>query len=160
MESDTYAGVVRSSGLGMGWSRLAQSVAEAVPRDTIDRIWLFAPVRRDEREWGTAVVSRRTDEGRSRIYTASYLMVVRGRERGRGKVTIEEVGESPPEVVHEVIAGVQERAGEPSPPVEIPPAQWFPADDPEAERSDPPVAAESSAGEPSTIHPSNEATQP
>jgi hypothetical protein len=160
MEPDTYARVVRNSGLGMGWTRVAQSVAEEVPHDTIDRIWLFAPVRREEREWGTAVISCLTEDGRSRIYTASYLMVVRGRERGRGKITIEEVGESPPEIVHEVIAGVQERAGEPSPPTEIAPEQWFPSDGPVPDPTDDPVAAELPVGEPSTIHIPNEATQP
>lgn len=160
MEPDTYARVVRTTGQGIGWTRVAQSLANAVPREAIDRIWLFAPVRREEREWGTAVVSRRTEEGRSRIYTASYLMIVRGRERGRGKVTIEEVGESPPDVVHEVIAGVQERAGEPSPPTEIPPEQWFPRDEPTAAPTSSADAAERPPGEPSTIHPPNEATQP
>lgn len=161
MEPDTYARVVRSSGQGMGWMRVAASVAEAVPREAIDRIWLFAPVRREEREWGTAVVSRRTEDGRSRIYTASYLMIVRGRERGRGKVTIEEVGESPPEVVHEVIAGVQERAGEPSPPTEIPPGEWFPHEEAaEADAASDPAVREPPPGEPSVVYHPNEATQP
>jgi hypothetical protein len=125
MNPETYARITRDNGTGLGWMKVAQAVAEAVPTGRIDRIWLFTPVRREEREWGTAVLSCRTDEERCRIFTASYLMVVRGRERGRGKVTIEEVGESPPEVVHEVIAGVQERAGEAVPPAEIAPAQWF-----------------------------------
>ncbi|UCF39661.1 MAG: hypothetical protein JSW43_07890 [Gemmatimonadota bacterium] len=159
MEPDTYARVVRSSGQGMGWMRVAASIADAVPREAIDRIWLFAPVRREDREWGTAVVSRRTEDGRSRIYTASYLMIVRGRERGRGKVTIEEVGESPPEVVHEVIAGVQERAGEPSPPTEIPPEAWFPRDEAEVEAAPGPAVHELSTGEPSLVYHPNEATQ-
>jgi hypothetical protein len=96
-----------------------------MPANAIDRVWLFAPIRREEREWGTAVVARRTDDDRRRLYTASYLLVVRGRERGQGRVTVEEVGESPPAVVHEVIAGVQERTGDAHPPVEVPPDRWF-----------------------------------
>ncbi|MFQ6045915.1 MAG: hypothetical protein ACE5PT_06095 [Gemmatimonadales bacterium] len=111
---------------GFGWTRTAERIAESVAPDTIDRIWLFAPVRRDDREWGTAVVSCRLPDGRRRIHTASYLLVVRGRERGRGKVTVEEVGESPETVVDEVIVGVQQRAGEPDPPVEIAPELWYP----------------------------------
>ncbi len=161
MNPDTYARLVRENGTGLGWTKVAQAVAESVPTASIDRIWLFAPVRREEREWGTAVLSCRTDEERCRIYTASYLMVVRGRERGRGKVTIEEVGESPPEVVHEVIAGVQERAGEATPPAEIAPMQWF-AEQDAAAAVVPDVgspAGVSSAGAPSMSDTPHEATE-
>ena len=160
MNPDTYAGVVRDAGLSLGWSRVAESVAAAIPHEAIDRIWLFSPVRREDREWGTAVISRQTDDGRSRIYTASYLMVVRGRERGRGRVTIDEVGESPPAVVNEVIAGVQERAGEPLPPTEIAPSQWFP-DDATLEQSadDGALADEPAAGSPGKHHPPSEVTR-
>ncbi len=126
MRPDTYAGVATQPGLGLGWTRVAQAVGEHVSSEAIDRIWLFAPVRRDEREWGTAVVACRTEEDRRRIYTASYLMVIRGRDRGQGKVSVEEIGDSPVEIVHEVIAGVLERSGETELPVEIAPALWFP----------------------------------
>ncbi len=118
-------GAPREPGLELGWLRTAQSLAEVVGPEEIDGIWLFPPVRREEREWGTAVVSRLSGEGRRRIYTASYMLVVRGRERGQGKVVVEEVGESPIAVVHEVLRGVQERAGEAEPPVEIPPKLWY-----------------------------------
>ena len=148
MHPDTYARIARGNGIGLGWSRVAQSVAEQIPRDLIDRIWLFSPVRREEREWGTAVVSCRMDDGRSRIFTASYLMVVRGRERGQGRVTIEEVGESPPDVVHDVLAGVQERAGEPEPPTEIAPEEWF---HPVDETDNPSEALHDSAASPSDV---------
>jgi hypothetical protein len=104
-------------------------VAEQLPREEIESIWLFPPVRREEREWGVAVVSRRADAGRRRIYTASYMLVVKGRERGQGKVAVEEVGEGPESVVSEVIRGVQDRAGETEPPVEISADLWFPPDD-------------------------------
>jgi hypothetical protein len=91
----------------------------------IEVIWLFPPVRREEREWGVAVVACRTDEVRRRIFTASYMIVVRGREKGHGKVAVEEVGESPAAVLEDVIRGVRERAGETEPPVEIAPELWF-----------------------------------
>jgi hypothetical protein len=116
-------------GMGLGWARAAQSLAEVVPASEIERIWLFPPVRREEREWGVAVVSRLSDGERRRIYTASYMLIVRGRERGQGKVAIEEVGESPPSVMHDVIQGVQERAGEAEPPVEIAAEMWYPTED-------------------------------
>ena len=41
---------------------------------------------------------------------------------------IEEVGESPTSVVHEVVKGVQERAGEAEPPVEIAAGIWYPTE--------------------------------
>jgi hypothetical protein len=129
MRPDTYQGVVAQPGLGLGWARVATAVTEAVAPDTIERIWLFAPVRRDEREWGTAVLACRTEGDRRRIFTASYLIVIRGRSRGQGKVTVEEVGESPVAIMHEVIAGVMDRAGEAEPPVEIAPELWFASGD-------------------------------
>ncbi len=104
---------------------MAAAVAQAMPAGEIERIWLFAPVRREEREWGTAVVARRSDRERLRVYTASYQLVIRGRERGQGKVTLLEVGESGAAVVDDVIRGVQERAGEAEPPVEIGAGLWF-----------------------------------
>jgi len=121
-------------GLGLGWTRLAAAVAEQIPPAEIARIWLFLPVRRNEREWGTAVIARRVGDGRYRVYTGRYMLIARGRERGQGRLLVEDVGESPDEVVAEVIRGVQDRAGEAEPPVEIEPALWYPDhDDPAAE---------------------------
>lgn len=118
-----------AAGLGLGWTRIAAALRAQVPVRDIDRIWLFPPVRRDEREWGTAVVAQRVAEGRLRIHTASYMLFVRGRERGQGRVQLEDVGESPDEVVADVIRGVQARAGEAEPPVEIDAVLWFPEDE-------------------------------
>ncbi len=121
-------------GLGLGWTRLAAAVAEQIPPAEIARIWLFLPVRRNEREWGTAVIARRTGDARYRVYTGRYMLVARGRERGQGRLLVEDVGESPEEVVADVIRGVQDRAGEAEPPVEIEPALWYPDhDEPAAE---------------------------
>lgn len=114
---------------GPGWRRVAQAIAGQVPVSEIERIWLFPPVRQEDREWGTAVVARRTSPGRLRVYTGSYGLVVRGRERGQGHVTVEDVGETPDEILPDVIRGVQERAGGDDFPDEIPPTAWFPSDD-------------------------------
>ncbi len=119
------AAAAGAAGLGIGWMRAADSLADAVPPIEIEGIWLFPPVRREEREWGVAVVSRRAENDRRRIYTVSYMLVMRGRERGQGKIAVEEVGESPLSVVQEVIRGVQERAGETEPPIEISPGLWY-----------------------------------
>lgn len=130
--------VLPTAAHGVGWERLASAVAEVVPVDSIVGIWLFRPVRKDDREWGTAVVTCRTENHRLRVYTASYLVVVRGRDRRQGKMTVEEVGESPPEVLDDVLLGVQERAGEPEPPVAVSPSDWYPE----------PSASEGDDGEP------------
>lgn len=115
--------------VGFGWRRVAQALAEAVPVREIERIWLFTPVRQEDREWGTAVVARRIGPGRLRVYTGSYGLVVRGRGRGQGQVTVDEVGETPDAVLPDVIRGVQERAGEAEYPDEVAPDTWFPSDD-------------------------------
>jgi len=104
---------------------VAEALAAQVNTDDIERIWLFQPVRREEREGGVAVISCRTDELRRRIFTASYMMIVRGREKGHGKVSIEEVGESPVTVLEDVLQGVRDRAGEAEPPVEITTELWY-----------------------------------
>lgn len=114
---------------GYGWRRVATALAATVPVGEIERIWLFPPVRQEAREWGTAVVARRVEPGRLRVYTGSYGLVVRGRERGQGQVSIEEVGETPDAVLPDVIQGVQERAGEAEYPDEVSPAAWFASDD-------------------------------
>jgi len=113
-------------GLGLGWTRVAEALRATVPASDIAQIWLFPPVRKDEREWGTAVIARRVCEGRLRIYTAGYVLVLRGRERGQGRVQVEDVGETPDAVVREVLKGVQDRAGEAEPPVEVDVALWYP----------------------------------
>jgi hypothetical protein len=100
-----------------------------MPVGEIERIWLFPPVRHEVREWGTAVVVRRVSPGRVRVYTGSYGLVVRGRERGQGQVTVEDVAETPDDVLPDVIRGVQERAGEGEFPDEIAAAIWFPNDE-------------------------------
>jgi hypothetical protein len=118
-------------GLGKGWTRVAEEVAKTIPPDEIKRIWVFPPLRRDGREWGTAVVARGIPEDRVVVLTARYMLLTRGKKKGQGKVSVEEVGESPTPVVDEVVRGVQERAGEADPPVEIDPLMWFTADDDE-----------------------------
>ena len=117
--------ITQTPGLGPGWTRVADSLVNRVEPEDIEGIWLFPPIRREEREWGLAVVACRTDDDRQRIFTASYMIIVRGREKGHGKVAVEEVGESPATVLEDVIRGVGERTGEVEPPVEISPDLWY-----------------------------------
>ncbi len=112
-------------GLGRGWMRIAEAVGQTVSPEEITGVWVFSPLRQEGREWGTAVVARRAGEGRVAVFTARYMLSLRGRERGQGRVEVEEVGESPVEVMYEVLRGVQHRAGEAEPPVEISPKLWY-----------------------------------
>src|SRR5256886_11631718 len=83
--------------------------------------------RREGREWGTGVVACRAGEagGRLRVYTARYMLVVRGKERGQARVTVEETALSPAEVIERVMQAAAERSGDPEPPVAIGPAAWY-----------------------------------
>ena len=134
MGVNPIVGLAPAPGLGQGWTRVSEALVVHVQPDEIEGIWLFPPVRREEREWGAAVIACRTDDERRRIYTASYMIIVRGREKGHGKVSIEEVGESPVAVLEDVIRGVGERTGELDPPVEIAPDLWYGDGPPESDR--------------------------
>jgi hypothetical protein len=107
-----------------GWDRLAQAVAQVVPPAEVDGIWLFSPLRRESREWGTAVLSR-VDGDRRRIYTARYVLAVKGKERGKFESTIQEVGSGPIEVLTRVLQEAQRRTDDEHPPIAVPPESWF-----------------------------------
>ncbi len=107
-----------------GWDRLAQAVAQVVPPAEVDEIWVFAPLRRGSREWGTAVVSR-IDGDRRRIYTARYALAVKGKERGTFETTIQEVGTGPREALARVLDEAQRRGDDDHPPTSVPPDTWF-----------------------------------
>ena len=109
-----------------GWDRLAQAVAQVVPPAEVDGIWIFAPLRRDTREWGTAVLSR-VDGERRRIYTARYVLAVKGKERGKFESTVQEVGSGTPDVLTRVLQEVQQRTDDEHPPYPVAPEAWFSA---------------------------------
>jgi hypothetical protein len=102
-------------------------VATTVPPAEIETIFLFRPIRREGREWGTAVVTRRAPEGgaRLRVYTARYMLVIRGKERGDGRVAVDEVALTPAEVVEQVMRETADRTGDAAPPVAVGPAVWY-----------------------------------
>jgi hypothetical protein len=112
-------------GLPPGWAKLASAVAAEVPPGEIETIYLFRPIKREGREWGTAVVTRHSPAGRLRVYTAKYMLVVRGKERGQAKLAVEEVGLSPAEVLDQVMQATAERASEAEPPVAHGAAVWY-----------------------------------
>lgn len=127
MGVDSRAPSAGAPGVGPGWLRVAAELAKLIPPDEVVSLWVFPAVRREEREWGTVVVARRAEAERVRVYTARFVQVIRGREKGQGRVVIDEVAECPQAVIFEVLKGVQERMAEAVPPVEISPSAWYPA---------------------------------
>jgi DNA gyrase subunit B len=77
---------------GLGWPRLAAAVAELIPAAEVDGIWVFATLRHEGREWGTAILTR-ADGERRRIYTARYMLAIKGKERGKFEASVQEVGQ-------------------------------------------------------------------
>jgi len=115
-----------SIGTGAGWDRLAQAVAEILPPLEVDGVWLFEPVRRESREWGTAVVSR-VDGERRRIYTARYVLAIKGKERGKFEASVQEVGTGPTEALERLLQEAQRRIDDEHPPTPVSPDSWFPS---------------------------------
>ena len=109
---------------GSGWERLAQAVSEMLPPAEIDGVWIFAPLRREDRELGTAVLSR-VDGDRRRIYTARYVLAVKGKQRGKFESTILEVGSGPMDALARVLQEAQRRIDDEHPPSSVAPESWF-----------------------------------
>jgi hypothetical protein len=107
-----------------GWDRLAQAVAQVIPPAEVDNVWIFAPLRRGPREWGTAVLSR-IEGDRRRIYTARYTLSVKGKERGKFESSIQEVGVGPQDALARVLQEAQRRIDDEFPPTCVPPDTWF-----------------------------------
>jgi hypothetical protein len=107
-----------------GWERLAQAASEVVPPAEVDGVWIFAPVRREDREWGTAVLSR-VDGERRRIYTARYVLTIKGKQRGKFESTIQEVGSGPMDALARVLQEAQRRIDDEHPPSAVAPESWF-----------------------------------
>ena len=121
-------------GLGAGWSRLAEVVGAELPVDELDALWVFPVLRQQQREWGTAVLSRVSGD-RRRIYTARYSLMVKGKERGKFESTLEEVGTGPVDALAELLQEVHKRTEDEVPPTPVPLDAWFPrADDGVADR--------------------------
>ena len=113
-------------GTGPGWTRLALAVADVLPPSEVDGVWLFSPLRHEGREWGTAVLSR-VDGDRRRIYTARYVLAVKGKERGKFESTVQEVGSGPVEALTQLLHEAQKRIDDEHPPEPVAPDDWFPA---------------------------------
>ena len=122
-------GPASGPGTGPGWQRLAAEVGREIARDELDGVWVFPVIRRDGREWGTAVLTRVHGE-RRRIYTARYLLVLKGKDRGQFEWELEEVGSGPAESLAPLLQDVHRRTDDEHPPIALAPDEWFaePAD--------------------------------
>jgi hypothetical protein len=112
-------------GEGERWQRLAEWLRTQVPAGEVDGIWVFRVVRREQREFGTAVLSLITGD-RRRILTARYIALIKGRERGGFTTQLEEVGSGPLEALHELLAMVPVRSDDEDPPAAVEVELWFP----------------------------------
>jgi hypothetical protein len=115
---------VTGPGAGPGWVRLAGAVAELLPPSEVDGVWVFTTLRHEGREWGTAVLSR-VDGERRRIYTARYMLAVKGKERGKFEASVQEVGSGPVEALAQLLQDAQRRIDDEEAPVPVPPESWF-----------------------------------
>jgi len=135
-------GMTDGPGQGERWERLAAWLVDQVPVEEIDGIWVFRVVRREQREYATAILSLVRGD-RRRILTASYTATIKGRERGGFVAEWTEVGSGPLEALHELLALVPLRADDEDPPAPVPVAQWFP---PVPVGTEPPEGAEQIEG--------------
>jgi hypothetical protein len=108
-----------------GWGRLAGAVAEVFPAAEVDGVWIFSPLRHEGKEWGTAVLSR-LDGDRRRIYTARYVLAIKGKERGKFEASVQEVGSGPVAALAQLLRDAQKRIDDEQPPTPVPPESWFP----------------------------------
>jgi hypothetical protein len=114
-------------GTGPGWERLVEELKAALRPGEIDRIWVFKVVRREGRDFGTAILSR-VDGERRRIYTARFILTVKGKKRGAFEWELEEVGSGPLTALDELLALVPRRSDEEEPPAPVDTGSWFPAE--------------------------------
>ncbi len=110
-----------------GWDRLAQVVAAEIPVADVAHVWCFPVLRQAQREFGTAVIARRDgdDAERVRIYTARYLLLIKGKERGKFEADLKQVGSGPVERLPELLEEAHRRSDDEEPPAEVDVAQWF-----------------------------------
>ena len=92
--------------------RLLEALAERMPRAEVEAVYAFPPVRREGQDHGVAVVSRVADGDRRLVYRARYVVALKGPERGKVTVAVEETAEAPAGLLPEVLEGVRRRADE------------------------------------------------
>jgi hypothetical protein len=97
---------------GEGLARLLDLVAERMPREEVAAVWAFPGVRREGREYGVAVIERRLEGERRLVYRGRYTHQLKGQDRGKVTVELEETAEALPATLQKVLEGVRQRADE------------------------------------------------
>ncbi len=92
--------------------RLLEVLAERMPRSEVEAVYAFPPVRREGLEHGVAVVSRLAGGDRRRVYRARYAVALKGPDRGKITVAVEETAEATAALLPEVLDGVRRRSDE------------------------------------------------
>jgi hypothetical protein len=103
---------MNAAGVSEPVARLLEALAVRMPRAEVEAVYAFPPVRRDAVDHGVAVVSRLLDGDRRLVYRARYTVALKGPERGKVTVTVEETAEAPAGLLPEVLEGVRRRADE------------------------------------------------
>ncbi len=116
--------------------RLLLAIVKEVPADQIAEIHFFQPIKQAGVESGVAVVAvssvgvssvetdavpletrrSRLDAGsldtRCTVYTARYLLTLKGADRGKWEASVVPEADAPLETVDTVVRGVQRRSGD------------------------------------------------
>jgi hypothetical protein len=66
------------------------------------------------------------DGDRRRIYTARYVLAVKGKERGKFEASVLEVGSGPVEALAQLLQDAHRRIDDEHPPLAVSPQRWFP----------------------------------
>lgn len=91
---------------------LLEALSERMPREEVEAVYAFPPVRREGREHGVAVVSRVMSGERRLVYRARYVVALKGPDRGKVTLAVEETAEASAALLPEVLEGVRRRADE------------------------------------------------
>lgn len=118
----------------VGWSygpglwRLLRLAAREMPAEEVLQVWAFPGVVREGREYGVAVITRRgagyEEVRRDRVYRARWMLQLKGQDRGRAVLELEETAEAPGEVLPRIIEGVGRRADEAGEALEVDLRLW------------------------------------
>ena len=97
---------------GDGLARVLDAIAERMARADVEAVWSFPGVKRDGKEYGVAVVTRKGAGDRHIVYRVRYVLELKGAQRGTATVEIAETAEAPADMLPRVIDGVRDRADE------------------------------------------------
>ena len=97
-------------GAPLALSRTVRTLSERLSPESIDRLWIFPPLRRGRREWGLVVASEFLEgDERRRLLTARYVAEVTGKGL-EYDVHVTGEGILPLERFSRVLTGVARRA--------------------------------------------------